>query len=521
MTQLQVGQLINLEKAPFATAKIRDPRQPLDLWWPYPLLLALFCLVLFFPGINSGDLWRTENLRALIAREFLRSGDWIVPRLYGEPYLTKPPGMYVAIALVSWPLGEVRTWSARLPAALAATVTVFLLYWYFARALGRKAGLIAALILPASPMWLDKASAAEIDMLQVAWVTAAILCFLRALEEDETGRRGWPWWLGAMLCLAGGVLTKWSAPVFFYLTAIPLLWWRQRLKLLLSRRHLLSGALAASLVLLWVGAAMTRVGVEPFSRTVVREGLARIYPQLYGEAYRWWLVPVHPLRLLATMLPWSLMAVLTLRPSFAGIWDARGRRLLQALHCWTWPNMLFWSFLAEHAPRHSFPLFPGIAGLAALVWLAWMSGRLRWPFPRLGPGTVLSCLVLAWLGAKIVHVYSVVPHRNDAREPRMKGLQLAALVPPGDSLYVVGLRDKDEGIIFHYGRPVHRLPAKSGQALPAERFYCLLEEYEWQAWNLGRPSRVVGRLNGETGDPLLLTRVEAADADRPMSGRAD
>ena len=65
---------------------------------------------------------------------------------------------------------------------------MFLFYWYFARVLGRNAGLVAALVLPTSPMWLDKASAAEIDMLQVAWVTGAILCFLRALEGVEAGR---------------------------------------------------------------------------------------------------------------------------------------------------------------------------------------------------------------------------------------------------------------------------------------------------------------------------------------------
>src|SRR5438105_554615 len=153
MTQLQVEKFPDLSKAQPTPVKIRDPRQPLDLAWPYPALLGLFCLVLFFQGINSGDLWRTENLRAPIASEFLRSGDWIVPRLYGQPYLTKPPGMYAAIALASWPLGEVRTWSARLPSALAATITVFLFYWYFARSLGRKAGLLAALILPTSPMW--------------------------------------------------------------------------------------------------------------------------------------------------------------------------------------------------------------------------------------------------------------------------------------------------------------------------------------------------------------------------------
>ena len=121
MTQLQVERLVDLPNPQPALARIRDPRRPPDLRWPHPVVLGLFCLVLFFQGINTGDLWRTENLRALIAREFLRSGDWIVPRLYGEPYLTKPPGMYAAIALVSWPIGDVRTWSARLPSALAAT----------------------------------------------------------------------------------------------------------------------------------------------------------------------------------------------------------------------------------------------------------------------------------------------------------------------------------------------------------------------------------------------------------------
>jgi len=80
------------------------------------LLLAGLCGVLFFYGLNAGDLYRTENLRAVIGAEFLRSGDWIVPRLYGEPLLTKPPGMYAAIALVSWPLAMVQTLSQ--PSAL-------------------------------------------------------------------------------------------------------------------------------------------------------------------------------------------------------------------------------------------------------------------------------------------------------------------------------------------------------------------------------------------------------------------
>src|SRR4051812_20865540 len=175
--------------------------------------LILFCAFFFGYGIERSELYRTEGLRAIVAAEFLRSGNWIVPTLYGEPLFTKPPGMYAAIAAVSWPFGGVQDWTARLPSALAATFTGFLFFGTFARVFGRGGGLVAALILPASFMWLEKPPPAEIDVLQVAWVAAALVCFLRALEQGETAEparqsAGFGWWLASLLCVAGGVLTK-------------------------------------------------------------------------------------------------------------------------------------------------------------------------------------------------------------------------------------------------------------------------------------------------------------------------
>ena len=55
-----------------------------------PGLLLGLSVVLFFHGLSTGDLYRTESLRAIIAQEFLNSGNWVVPTLYGEPLLTKP-----------------------------------------------------------------------------------------------------------------------------------------------------------------------------------------------------------------------------------------------------------------------------------------------------------------------------------------------------------------------------------------------------------------------------------------------
>ena len=122
--------------------------------------LGVYCVALFFYGLGSGELYRNETLRAIIAREMLRTGNWIVPTLYGEPLFTNPPGMYVAIALCSWPFGAVSEWTARLPSALAATCTVLLTYWFFARLLDRRAGLLAALLLPMEPRARSLAAAA-------------------------------------------------------------------------------------------------------------------------------------------------------------------------------------------------------------------------------------------------------------------------------------------------------------------------------------------------------------------------
>ena len=518
------------------------------------ILVAVTCGFLFFYGITHGQLYRTESLRAIIAAQFLKSGNWIVPTLYGEPLFTKPPGMYAAIAFCSLPFGQVSELTARLPSAISATVAVFFFYFHFKRIFGLRGGLVAAFILPTSFMWLDKASAAEIDMMQVAWVTGAILCFLRALEIAESrtqpkesvqliayrvtglgeissqNQHGaafpaakadheWFWWQGALLCVAGGVLTKWTAPAFFYGTVIPLLWWRGRLGLLFSRKHVVSALVGAAICLAWIGLAVSMAGWDAFYKTVSQEALMRLSPGHHHRPYPWKESLAHPLRLLAACLPWAVFALLTVRPGFAQIWKPREQRLLQALHCWTWPNVLFWSLIPEHAPRHSFPLFPGVAGLAAFVWIGWFRGSLSPPrlpswavacWCRLKsispkPGIVFITLIGLWFVAKICFVHAVIPERNRNREPREKGQLIAAIVPPEKTLYLFKL--KDEGIMFYYDRPVSRLAGPRLLPSSEEAIYCILDGVEWRTSELHGKAEIVEWLQDEQGADIVLVRL--------------
>jgi 4-amino-4-deoxy-L-arabinose transferase-like glycosyltransferase len=487
-------------------------------------LLAAWCGVLFFYGI-SGELYRTESLRAVIAQEALQSGNGIVPTLYGQPLLTKPPGMYIAIALVSWPLGEVTPWTARLPSAIAATITVFLFYWYVARHLGRLGGLVAAAILPVSLFWLDKAPSAEIDMVQLAWISAALLFFFRWLEEQESASSGFCLQPGAdapgspglcllsLLCVAGGFLTKWTAPAFFYATVLPLLAWRRQLRLLLCRDHLIAVALAGLVCGGWVVAAAAQVGWETFSTAVSREALQHLSPA-HREATVRQMGGHHqglpygaeaaffPCKMLALALPWSLLALVTLRPGFVRQLDERGRFLWQALHCWAWPNLLVWTLLPDPSARHAAPLLPAFAGLAAMVICSPAAER-----PGLGAGyhRLLPGFLALWLGVKLAFVHGIVPARTAQRQPRAKGEQVAALVPAEQPLYLFRL--KDEGIMFYTRHVGRRLDSPEQLPSSAEPMYCMLTESEWDHWPPSLPAETLLRFSDQQGAPILLVKV--------------
>ncbi len=496
-----------LERAAPSTAP-RLLRRLVDSARTHQIILVGYCAVLFFHGINAGSFYRTEALRAIVAREFLRSGNWIVPTLYDEPLLTKPPGHYAAIALVSLPGGRVTEWSARLPSALAASITVVTFYCWFGRVLGQRAGLIASFIVPSSAMWFDRVPSAEIDMVQLAWVVGSLYCFWRAEERAvlrTAAKREWGWWVAALLCVAGGVLTKWTAPIFFYGTILPYLWWRGRLCAVLEWPHLLSVAIAAGVVFAWIGAVVACVGWERLYDTICQEALPKFLPGQRDRGYSWLEAGLLPLRLLVGNLPWTLFALVTLAPAVSRRWSAPAKQLLVFFHCWLWPNLLFWTLIPNHAPRHSFPLAPAITALAALVWIAFFNGQLRWPVRFVSAATSLGVVLALLFVAKLAFVAVIVPERSGSRKPLETGRLLAEQVPVGETLYLFAV--KDEGVMFYYDRPVHRFRDPTLLPSDGELLYCIITEAEWRQWHDVTSGETLHELQDEQGAKLLLVRM--------------
>ncbi len=674
------------------------------------VLVVGFCAVVLAGGLARGDLLRNEGLRAALAAEALATGNWLVPTLHGEPHLSKPPGMTILIAVCSLPVGEVTTVTARLPSVLAGACVLLAWGLTFRRLCGPGWSFLAAALLPCSWLWLERAPSAEIDLVQLAWVSGALLCLLRAVEIEEekiarqkaecgrqktgrqkTGRqkadcrltidnfrlpiaeasraalplgeerhaffpicnlklsivncqslsstqqgsllpsrqktdcrltidncrlpiaeascaalplgeerhaffpicnlklsivncqslsstqqgsllpsrqktdcrltidncrlpiaeasRGalpldeerhaffpicnlqsaivncqslFPhpasppnlqsalrnlqslffssrfWWLAALFCVAGGLFTKWTAPAFFYLTAIPWLYCRGRLRLLARPAHLGGATLVAIAAVAWLALAGATAGWQVLLDTLGREALLRLSPGHHPRPYPWDELVSFPLGFLAGCLPAALLAVASLFPGFRAGLDERQRRLWQLCQAWLWVNLLFWTIVPGHRPRHLLPAQPAVAALACLVCFAWARCR---PERHSVQRRLLVGLFAGWLAVKLIFVAAVLPARQARRQPRAAGERLAALVPAGATIYLCRL--KDEGLLFYCGRPARRLTAP--QQLPAGG-WCLLTGGEWQSWPRDVPAVPMAELRDGQGAALVLVR---------------
>jgi 4-amino-4-deoxy-L-arabinose transferase-like glycosyltransferase len=290
----------------------------------------------------------TETRYAEIAREMLKSGDWLVPRLNGIPHFTKPPLAYWSAASGMALLG-VNEWGARLGVALAAAFVL----WCTAR-IARQAGggALAPLFLASTFLFFVLSHQLASDI----FLTAAVAGFYALVLDPRTRATLWPF-----VALGVGLLAK--GPVVLVLTVAPVL-----LASLWTRDAAAARALAS-----WRGWIVFALIALPWYIAVVVKapGLLTyfLHHQLWGRyttavdqrggPIYYFLVVV-----LVGALPWTIAAL-------GGLWDAAraatGQRNLAdaILTSWVLLPLVFFSFSASKLPAYVLPLFPALAVLAS------------------------------------------------------------------------------------------------------------------------------------------------------------
>ena len=175
-------------------------------------------LLILFWGLGSVSLTSlNEGRRALAIKEMFESGNWLLPTLNGELYLTKPPFLYWISLCFSGLVGVVNEWTLRLPSAFAALATLWMVYRYTLKKFGAWPALFAAQILIANLGFAMLARRVEIEMLLTALCVGALLSALKYMEAPT--RRVWIYLSYFLLALA--VLTK--GPVALLFVTLPLI----------------------------------------------------------------------------------------------------------------------------------------------------------------------------------------------------------------------------------------------------------------------------------------------------------
>ena len=337
-----------------AVAQLREmPRKIPRLVWA---VLALAYL-LYFYGLGAiGLLGKDEPRYASVAREMARSGDWVTPRLWGQPWFEKPALSYWMIG-AGFRLGLAPDLAPRLPMALLAVAFLGFFWWILQREFGCRAAWMATLILGTTGMWLGYSQVGVTDLpLAATFSSAMLLCLPWVSTRDPK------FLLPAAAMLGLAVLAKGLVPLAL---AAPLIWWTQPWWISPAQKQsrtqvpLLSMIAAFALVALpWYLLCYSRNGRAFFDDFILKQHFARITSSSLLHVQPWWFY----LRWLpGELLPWTPLLLLLAVP--AAYRDPR-RRFLLALVLF---GLLAFSIPVNKLPGYVLPVVPALAALMGVA----------------------------------------------------------------------------------------------------------------------------------------------------------
>ncbi|WP_089042474.1 ArnT family glycosyltransferase [Pseudomonas fluorescens] len=282
---------------------------------PAPLLLLLAALLFFFALGNHELQGSTEARVSGIAMAMHLDNDWVVPRLFREPFLEKPPlSLWLDAGAIR--LFGASTGAVRLASAFAGLFSVMLLYGMLRR-FGRPQTLAfsAALILATMASYWGNVRGVGEDSLLSLGVTAALLGFYQAVRPDREGSSTWAWALftaGMVIAtLSKGVLGL-AMPgivIFVYLFSTSLM--DKRLRLGDWLKPALFTLLALVPLLIWLGFLFQRGGMQAVGEVLWTNSVGR-FSGSFVEAGHYEPFYYYLAKLPEAFLPWNILVYLGL-----------------------------------------------------------------------------------------------------------------------------------------------------------------------------------------------------------------
>jgi 4-amino-4-deoxy-L-arabinose transferase-like glycosyltransferase len=253
-------------------------------------------LLVYFWGIWAvPTLSFNEARRMIVVREMLLSGNWLVPTLNGEIYVTKPPLFYWLALPFSLLFHSTAEWVIRLPAALSGFGITWFVFARVKKYIGRWHALFTALTLITCWFFIRFARRAEIEMVLTACCASALLFYF------DYAKRGLKRYLYASYLFLGlGFLTKGPVALVFFLPPLLVFGISRRdpdvLKGLLSGSGWLLFGLVALPWYLFISFQLDSGSFDPVIRKDIFHKIFR--PSQADPLYN------YPVLLVSSFLPW-------------------------------------------------------------------------------------------------------------------------------------------------------------------------------------------------------------------------
>ncbi len=416
------------------------------------IFIAIFFVALFsalaFQG-SRGLYDRDETRYSECAREILVTGSWLVPLRNFEPHLTKPPLTYWAIAASMAVIG-INEWGARIPNAIAFSITVVVIGLIASRLFGGRYGPWASVIYLTSLVPFAASNIVTTDTLLVMWEVLSIWSFLAGYQAATRERV--LWWFSLMGLFWGlGFLTK--GPAVFPVGAATFIFW------LLRRREFRAfpfGILPTLVFLstwLWWYLAICLKYPWAFDLIMREQVVGRLFSSEFHRNSAWYAPFYLYLPILALgLFPWNiklLQWVSRKRPSsLLDLLKASGPEHKFVL-LWFFVPVLIFSLAKSRLPLYILPAFAPMAILAALalVDLKQRRGPLRDP--------VALCTLIVLISLKYGITFFHPP--QDARAMYERFSTHLATISEIDALNGTYL----DGLSFYSGKRVEYLPKPS------------------------------------------------------------
>ena len=325
----------------------------IEISWLDALLPLALMLVCFFSGLGALGLTGPDEPRyAAIGRNMARSGDWVTPRLGGQPWFEKPVLYYWGAASAFRLFGD-SEFAMRLPAVAAAMLATLAMFWAALRAYGLDAARLILLMLPATVALIGFSHAAAPDMLFSGLLAAAGVAAAEMLQKPRAGMSSR---IALGVFLGAATLAKGPAAVLLAGGA-SLLWALASRQPGAALRFLHPACLAAFAVTAVPWYALCAARNPEFFRVFLLEHNAQRYltPVFQHPQPFWFFAPV----LLAAILPWSALLVPlsldALRARSAGRWRDSPSLFFA---CWAITPVLFFSFSESKLPGYILPSVP-------------------------------------------------------------------------------------------------------------------------------------------------------------------